>query len=341
MSEIANYISQKDSIEVHMILYGISREIFYPISSRIIVHRPLFVFRQSFKFFCTLRTLFYLRKTVVKISPLSILSFGELWNSFVLLALLGLNYPVYISDRCQPVRIYSRFHTILRRTLYPKATGIIAQTEIAKTIIYNLLRHKNIKVIGNPVRDIQPVNLVRKENIVLTVGRLIDTKHHDKLIEMFLKISKPGWKLIIVGYDHLKQNNSEKLRTIITNNNAQDSVLLEGRQADVDTYYLRSRVFAFTSSSEGFPNVIGEAMAARLPVVAFDCVAGPSELIEDGKTGYLVPLFDYEQFLNKLQVLMNDPGLRKEFGLNAKTSIKRYSVHKIGEEFLNFITNSK
>jgi len=46
----------------------------------------------------------------------------------------------------------------------------------------------------------------------------------------------------------------------------------------VKAYYLKSKIFAFTSNSEGFPNAIGEAQSAGLPVIAFDCIAGSSEL---------------------------------------------------------------
>jgi hypothetical protein len=70
----------------------------------------------------------FLRKKVKLIKPDSILSFGEYWNSFVLIALIGLPYPVFISDRCSPDKEFTRIHTILRKWFYPKAKGIIAQT---------------------------------------------------------------------------------------------------------------------------------------------------------------------------------------------------------------------
>ena len=107
------------------------------------------------------------------------------------------------------------------------------------------------------------------------VGRLIKTKHQDKLIEMFAKVSLPDWKLIIVGYDHLKQHNMERLKELAKNLDIEQRVVFTGKQDNIDEIYSKSSIFAFTSSSEGFPNVIGEAMAAGLPVIAFDCVAGP------------------------------------------------------------------
>jgi len=341
MSELAGYFCQKSDMEVHMVLYGKSVNIFYPVPSNLLIHKPKTVFNNNLRFFHSIGRLLFLRHRVKEIHPDSVLSFGEYWNSFVLIALMGLRFPVFVSDRCQPDKSLGKVHDWLRKTLYPKALGVVAQTEKAKMIYHSQFSHDNIEVIGNPIRDINLRNNIERENIVLMVGRLIKTKNQDKLIELFIRISKPGWRLVIVGYDHLKQNNSEKLRKIIADSNAEKSVILEGKQADVEAFYLKSRIFAFTSSSEGFPNVIGEAMSAGLPVISFDCIAGPSEMINDDRNGYLIPLFDYKQFQEKLEVLMERSDLRDSFGEKAKEDIKAFSIYSIGEKYLQFILSSE
>ncbi|MFN3952783.1 MAG: glycosyltransferase, partial [Thermaurantimonas sp.] len=113
----------------------------------------------------------------------------------------------------------------------------------------------------------------------------------------------------------------------------QDRIELAGQRADVDDFYRRAKIFAFTSSSEGFPNVIGEAMSAGLPVVAYDCVAGPSEMIEHGTTGYLVQLHDEENFKTCLMKLMMDEKLRQTMGENGKRKIQVFSVEHIAQKF--------
>lgn len=342
MSELISHFSKKENVEIHLILYGIKRDIFYSIPDSVILHKPDFEFNNSIRILHTIRTLFYLRNQVKKIDPYTILSFGELWNNFVLLALYGLNYPVYVSDRCRPNKKLGRLHEFLRNRLYPEAKGIIAQTEKAKQVYFRKFQHPNIEVIGNPIRKVENESVSSiKENIVLTVGRLIDTKHHDRLIDLFLNIDKPGWKLVIVGGDAQKQNVMERLQRQVKRMNAVDKVLLEGNQADVDSYYNRCKIFAFTSSSEGFPNVIGEAMSAGLPVIAFDCIAGPSEMIDDGKNGFLIPLFDYETFEDKLTSLIESEELRHKLGKNAEQNIRKYSVEKISEKYFGFIINEK
>lgn len=341
MSELIWYYSSMKELELHLILYGIKREIFFQVPDSVHLHQPSFKFNNRLRLFSTLKTLFFLRKKVNAIHPDSILSFGELWNSFVLLALYGLKFPVYISDRCSPERRYNTLHLFLRKWLYPRATGIIAQTQKAKEIYFNLFRHNNIEIIGNPIQEIKLDRNIRRENIILMVGRLIETKHQDELVKMFLKINNPGWKLVLVGYDHLQQNNSERIREIIDSHNAQERVFLEGKQTDVARYYAKSKIFAFTSSSEGFPNAIGEAMSAGIPAVAFDCVAGPSEMINDNYNGFLVPLFDFKKFREKLELLMQDEDLRIKMGERAKVDIKKYSIQRVSDRFLSFITQNQ
>ncbi len=169
------------------------------------------------------------------------------------------------------------------------------------------------------------------------VGRLIKSKHQDLLIKMFASVNRPGWKLLIVGYDHLKQHHMERLKDLVNDLGVGDRVVFMGKQDQIEEIYLGASIFAFTSSSEGFPNVIGEAMSAALPVVAFDCVAGPSEMIRNGWNGYLAPLFDEADFEEKLARLMDDTELRKQMGSRAQESIKKYSREHICEEFYRFI----
>lgn len=338
MSELAGYFSGKEKTEIHLVLYGIKRDVFYSVPDSVIIHRPEFEFNNNYRTFYTLRTLFFLRSKIKEIDPHTILSFGEQWNNMVLLSAIGLNYPVYVSDRCQPDKSIGRFHDFLRKKLYPRAEGIVAQTALAKEIYQRQFHNPNIQVIGNPIRSVSDAgNGRQKENIVLSVGRLIETKHHDELIKLFVNIDRPDWKLVIVGGDALKQNRMEQLQSLIRQLGAEDKIYMAGYREDVDSYYRKSKLFAFTSSSEGFPNVIGEAMSAGLPVVAFDCIAGPSDMIEDGDNGFLIPLFEYDTFEKKLRLLMENEDMRVKMGEKAKKSIRRYSVKSVADKYYQFL----
>lgn len=340
MSELATFFAKKPNLEVHLVLYGINREIFYSIPQNVVIHKPRFLFKNKSRFISTLKTLIYLRKEIKNINPNTILSFGEYWNSFVLLALFGYKFPIYVSDRSQPDKSLGSLHDRLRKWFYPKATGVIAQTSAAKSFYQKLYHHENIRVIGNPIRAISTEN-GNRENIVLTVGRLIQSKNHDRLIQLFANINLPGWKLVVVGYDHLKQQNLVKLEKMICNLHLEGKVEIVGKQADVDAYYRKSKIFAFTSTSEGFPNVIGEAMSAGLPVVAFDCMAGPADMIEDGKNGFLIPNGNYDLFQIRLHELMKSQAKQSELGETGARNIKKFSTDSICEEYFKFITDVK
>lgn len=340
MAELARHFCEKIDIEAHLLLYGRNPEIFYRVPENLIVHKPHADFNRKLRILATFGRLRFIRQEIVKISPNTVLSFGEIWNSFVLLALSGLNYPVYISDRCRPDKHLGFIHEILRKWLYPKAKGIIVQTSKAKEIYQSLFQFPSIKVIGNPIREITVRPEIQKENIVLTVGRLIPSKNHARLIESFVKLNKPAWKLVIVGGNALKMDLKGELQLLINKLGAGENVILTGNLKDVDNYFLKSKIFVLTSDSEGFPNVLGEAMSAGLPVVAFDCVAGPSEMINNGIDGFLLPVFDFNSLEEKVLTLMDDKDLREQMGREAMSSIKRFSINHIGEMYYSFITST-
>lgn len=339
VSELSNHFVGNEEIDVHIILYGIKRDIFYPINKNIKIHKPPFKFDNSRRIISTLKTISFLRKKIKVLKPDVVLSFGEYWNNLVLLATYGLNIPIFIADRSTPLKDLGRVQNILRKNLYPTATGLILQTEKAKQIYQKQYKSLNINVIGNPIREIEIKDSLKRENIVLMVGRLIQTKHQDRLIKIFSKINKPDWKLVIVGDNAKKQSNKEKLSKFIKKLNLKERVILAGNQKDVDKYFLKSKIFAFTSSSEGFPNVIGEAMSAGLPVVAYDCLAGPSEIISDNEDGFLISLFDDEEFQEKVEFLMNEDNLRQEMGNKAKNNIRKFETSKISDVYLKVILN--
>lgn len=341
MSTLIWYFSKKTQVDLHLILYGKTREIFYDLPLNVHIHTPPFTFHDRYRFLNTIRTMLYLRKTYKEIKPDVSLSFGEYWNNLVLLSLLGIKSRIFVSDRSQPDKSLGKMHEFLRKKLYPHANGVIVQTKKAKEIYTTKYQHSNMVVIGNPINinvDVNPE--VNKKNQVLMVGRLINSKNQDRLIRIFLACNKFDWKLVLVGYDHLKQKNEDQLINLIYQQNAQNRIILAGKQSDVTTFYLESRIFAFTSSSEGFPNVIGEAMAAGLPVIAYNCVAGPSEMINNGVNGYLIDLYDDESFGTHLKMLMDDKIKREEMGSQAQKTISSFRADVICEEFWETITST-
>jgi glycosyltransferase involved in cell wall biosynthesis len=341
VAELANHYAEQNNLEVHIVLYGKERSIFYQLNEKITVHHPQFLFNEKYRLLSTLKTFYYLRQKLLQLNPDAVVSFGEYWNSFVLIATRFTALKVYVSDRCQPDKSLGRVHDFLRARLYPHSAGVIAQTERAKAVFKGLYHHSNIQVIGNAIREINGNGESERENIVLSVGRLISTKHFDQLIQLFARLNLPDWKLVIVGGDAIKQQNFKKLNQLIVDLGMTGRIELAGTQKDIDRYYLKSKIFAFMSSSEGFPNVVGEALSAGVPVVAYDCSAGPSDLIIDGKNGFLIPLFDERVFEEALKKMIQDEGLRTTMGMEAKERIKQFSIEVIASKVRNMIFDEK
>ena len=118
----------------------------------------------------------------------------------------------------------------------------------------------------------------------------------------------------------------------------QEKIDFLGIVKDVKRLYSKSAIFAFTSTLEGFPNALAEAMAAGCACISFDCVAGPSDIIDDGINGILIPVGNDTLYKEKLQLLMEDQGLRERFSIAAKEKMNQFEASYISNKFYNFIT---
>lgn len=339
MSEILNYCANKNEYEIHLILYGIKRDVFYHLDPRIIVHKPEFLFNNKFRFWNTLKTIFFLRKKIVELNAISVLSFGEYWNNLVLLSLIGTKQRVFVSDRCDPEKSLGKLHDFLRMKLYPNAYGIIVQTLKAKQVYTNLLNHPNFTVIGNPIRKIHYPEHSQRENIVLTVGRFIKSKNIDKLIQIFSDINPENWKFYIVGDDDLKQNNREHYVQLIDQNKMSHKIKIFGFDHDIDKFYVNSKLFIFASESEGFPNVVGEALSAGLPVVTFDSIPGIHDLLHPEYQDMIIQHNDIEGFKSILSKLMIQD-YPAETSLKVSQHIENnFDRNNISEKYFNLLIN--
>lgn len=329
MSELARYFSISYDVVLILLTRG---DHFYEVPANVKVFEPGFLHTRYGKLQVTLKTLLFFRRQLAIIKPDVVLSFGGRYNSFVLLGTFGLCKKVFVSDRSRPGISYGWFIDFVNSFMYRFATGLVAQTQRAKDVLVRVTAHRNIAVIGNPIRPVDSRG-AKREKIVLNVGRFIATKKQSLLIEYFAKLNCSDWRLVFVGDGAgLEECRVQAIRLGIG-----ERVLFVGNTRNVDEYYLRSSIFAFTSVSEGFPNALGEAMSAGLACVSFDCVAGPSDLIEDGVDGFLVPMYDDERYLERLKLLMESEDHRIYLGRNAMEKVKQFSIESIGKRYLDFM----
>ena len=339
MSILLNNFAKRAKTEVSVLLIGRYRKVAFELDDSIQVFKPSFTFDNTKRNITTLKTLSFIRITIKSIQPDSILSFGEVWNNLVLLSLRGLDFPVYISDRSQPDKNLGILHNLLRNLLYPKVSGYIAQTSPAAEIARSKHWNKNISIIGNPARDLN-LPKVQQENLVLSVGRLIPTKNIDKLIQVFSEIDNTNWQLKIIGGNAKKMNLLDTYTKLVKDLGKTSQIKLLGEQKNIEEYLAKSKIFAFMSTSEGFPNALAEAMSAGCACIAYDCFAGPSDLIDDGTNGFLIPVGDEELYQQKLELLMNDKSLQKKLSKNAQEKMKQFDADKIAKRFYDVLTEN-
>lgn len=279
-----------------------------------------------------LKMMFYLKKTVKRISPDTILAYGEWTNPFVVLALMGLPYPLYLSDRMSPLLKLPAINEFLKGNVYKKANGIIAQTSFAKEVIAKRTGVKNIEVIPNPVNVMERISCEKKKRII-TVGRLSPEKGHRYLIEAFAALKRFNWELSIVG-DGAERANLKKLTEKL---GVRERVLFHGHVQDFRQYLSEAEIFVLPSLKEGFPNALLEAMSVPLACVSSNCIAGPSDIIEHGRNGLLFEPGNVNELAGILEQLINNSNLRKEMAAEAFKVRDTFSFNKIAEKYLDFI----
>lgn len=188
-------------------------------------------------------------------------------------------------------------------------------------------RPSNMYVIPNPQPFISEKQSTCTNPIVLAVGRLSEEKNYSALIDIWAKVSprRPEWRLKIVGGGHLRNTLLSQMNRL----GLQGTAAIEPETSNVTPYYTEASIFAMTSNFEGFGMVLAEAAACGVPSISYDCPCGPSDIIIDGKTGYLVPLGDKAAFEEKLILLMDEDALRLEMGRNAYEASKRYSIEVV------------
>lgn len=162
---------------------------------------------------------------------------------------------------------------------------------------------------------------------VIAVGRLEWQKGFDRLIAVWAQVIQqhPDWRLDIFGSGTLK----DELNNLIKGYNLDNCVTIHSFTPTINEEYSKSSIFALSSRFEGFGLVLLEAMQNGLPCVTFDCPFGPSDVVSDGKTGFVVRDGDLRSFASRMAVLMDDNIKRQQFSKAAVEEVKKYNVNAV------------
>ena len=181
---------------------------------------------------------------------------------------------------------------------------------------------QNIKVIPDPLAHVLGRYTEEKLKFrIICVGRLVPQKRFDRLVNAFYMIADkyPEWYICIFG----EGENKGKLQKQINELGLTERVCLMSKTDNIYYEYQRSQFFVLSSDFEGFGLVITEAMACGIPVVATDCPFGPSEIIEDGKTGLLAKM-DEKDLAEKIEWMITHEEERKRMGALAYEASAKY-----------------
>ncbi len=214
---------------------------------------------------------------------------------------------VIISERCYPSKMYenNKFAMKIARTFYPKyynkADVLFSNsTHINEDLKANFGVNIPIELIYNPIEiDNNKLNSNVTSDLfsIINVGSHVPVKNQKLLLKALAHLDTE-YKLTILGSGEL----TPSLMDFSKSKNLNDRVGLPGKVSNVKDYLRKSDCFVLSSNTEGFPNVLLEAMAVGLPVISTNCLSGPLEILNDNEP---ITITKGEFYLAKYGILIN------------------------------------
>ena len=235
--------------------------------------------------------------------------------------------------------------TFLTRYTYSDSYKIVAVTNKTKELIEQKHQLSNVQTIYNPINT-EEIHSKYNESIdidfeyIIGVGQMdTDVKQFDKLIIAYSNsnLPKQNIHLVLLGegskmMDYLQlakqMNNSDKIHFL-------------GFQKNPYSYLKNAKFFVLSSLNEGMPNVILEALACGTPVVSFDCLSGPSEIILHKWNGLLVEDQNLDKLSEAINLLNDDEELYTICKENSIPSSQHFSIDIIGQQWLDLLGFNK
>jgi len=268
--------------------------------------------------------------------------FSANWRS--LLAGRLTRVPLVISS-VRNVDIHSRRSGLLFEWLLSGITDrVIANAEAVKQHVVqrHRIREDKIDVVYNGISlsRVEGREAARVLNAdacgdgsVAIIASLTKKKDHGTFLEAAGIVSKelPGARFLVVGDGPLRSSISERVESM----GLSESVVLTGPTDDIASLLASVDVSVLTSLKEGCSNVVLESMAAGKPLVVTD-VGGNRELVDAGRTGYLVPAGDARGMAEHIIKLLRDPELRERMGRAGRERVReRYTADRMVEHTID------
>lgn len=203
------------------------------------------------------------------------------------------------------------------RRIHARARGIIAISQGMATELSQLtgIPASSISTIYNPIVDevleqrateaaFEQFALPDHAHLLVASGRIVPEKDYRTLLRaVAIANRRAPLSLLILG----EGPERPALEALISELGLEDRVAMPGRMANPFPTMRQADVFVLSSRHEGFGNVLAEALALGLPVVATDCPFGPREILADGRYGALVPVGDSEALAEAILATLEHP----------------------------------
>lgn len=255
----------------------------------------------------------------------------------------GVRNIVYRRGSAIPVR-----NNMLNRILYGRClTSVIANSIATKeTILRNnpsLFDENRIEVIyngidlgewdnsaGQRIYQAQP-----GETVIGNAGRIVSQKGQKYLVDLAAILEEKGldFRILIAGKGRLKKRIEEYAESL----GVSGRIVFTGFSRNIKSFMESIDLFVLTSLWEGFGYVLVEAMASKKPVIAFAHSSNP-EVVEDGRSGFLVPFADMESMATHIIRLAGDPEERNSLGRNARRIVEeRFTIRSAVSNLESFL----
>lgn len=228
----------------------------------------------------------------------------------------------------------------LTRLIYNPSYATVAIVDQIRELLEEQYQLNNLVTIPNPI-NLEEVNAKCNEVVdidfeyIIGIGQYADNiKQFDKLILSYANslLPKKNIHLVILGI-----GNKVPLEKLALEKNVLKYVHLLGFQVNPFKYLKNAKFFVLSSLNEGMPNVLLESLACGTPVIAFDCLTGPREIIIDKKNGILVENQNLEKLTEAMNLFIEDVDLYNYCKINSSDSIQQFSLENIGKQWLNLM----
>ena len=339
LSTKINYLIEKFDYEIHIVTQNNGNfPLFYDFNKNINYHDitlkgNLLFFLYSYKM--------QLNNLFDKIKPNHIVVvdngikafFVPLFFSIKRNILLEIHSSIYLEENPNGNVIWSMLKRKFKLMLCAKFTTTVFET-IENQQEWSC---KNAKIITNPLWFSADTRSNLQNKKVIAVARHTYEKGLDRLLKIWSKIitSHPDWHLDIYG----SSDNSFDLGQLVAELKLSKHCTLYEPSKKIEREYLNVSIFALTSRFEAFGMVLIEAMESGLPCIAYDCPCGPRTIIKNNQNGFLIKDGKDEEYISKLNQLIENDDLRIQMGKNATNSVKKYDLEIVMKQWKALFEN--